>query len=75
VLNGKVIASYTCGPPAPCANDVQVTFSPSKLAKVGAVVSYDFTCDGDPVDPTACTTPGFNATATFYFEPALPASP
>jgi len=74
-LNGKTIATFDCSPPAPCQNDVQVQLN-MKLAKDGASVAYDSTCTGDPSTPDdECTTVGYNATATFYYELATPATP
>ncbi|HEY5519084.1 MAG TPA: hypothetical protein VIK08_00350 [Candidatus Limnocylindrales bacterium] len=73
LLNGKTIASFTCAQSGtPCQNDVQVQLN-QKLAKVGASVSYDSTCVGDTADPAGtCANPGYNATATFHYEPATP---
>jgi len=69
LLNGNTIASFTCSYPTVCDQPDITTFTPPKLAKDGAVLSYDFTCAGDPADPTGtCANPGFNATATFYYE-------
>ena len=75
-LNGKTIASFTCAQSAsPCQNDVQVQLN-NKFAKVGATLAYDSTCVGDTADPTGtCANPGYNATATFYYEPATPVGP
>ena len=73
--NSKAIANFSCDPPAPCANDVQVQLN-QKLARFGAVISYSSTCTGDPADPTGtCADPGYNATATFYYELATIAAP